>query len=64
MFSDQETADLERILDEYLELIYEDYDDAEETERDFIYRVAILFYVFTGRDWESVGHFKFTEGGR
>jgi hypothetical protein len=64
LLSDQEKQDLIRILDEYLEFIHEDYDDGEEAERDYIYRVAILFYVFTGADWEAASGFHLTKGGR
>ena len=64
MFSDQEKDDLISALDQHLEVIYEDYGDAEDSEQAYIRRIAVLFYVFTGEDWESASGTKFTEGGQ
>ena len=63
LFSTQELRDIARAFDEYLELIYEDFYDAEDTERAYIRRIAKLFYVFTGRDWQAASGVNFTKGG-
>lgn len=66
MFSDQEKEDLISALDQHLEVIYEEYDmeDSEPSYKAYILRIADLFYVFTGADWESASGTKFTEGGQ
>jgi hypothetical protein len=63
MFSDQEKEDLIRALDEYLDMIYDEYHEAETAEREYIQRIAVLFYVFTGEDWQSASGISFTKEG-
>lgn len=66
LLSQREKNDLIQALDEYLEVVYEEYNmsDTAASYRQYMGRIAVLFYVFSGQDWQAVSGFQLTKEGK